>query len=93
MRPGSGPEGIVEGRTSQARRSGRRIVISALAGLIVFALIFFWGGGRGPEPGTCFGLFGWYTVPCDGWVSWTAGGATAVVVFLVLWVSDRRRRT
>ena len=68
-----------------------KVVIAVLAGLVVFALLFYWGGGQDSDPPMCFGMFGWYTVPCDAWMSWAAGAATAAVVFLALWLKDRGR--
>lgn len=81
----------MERAEKQGTSTVAKVVFAMIAGLVVFALLFFWGGGRGPEPGTCFGMFGWYTVPCDAWVSWAAGAATAAVVGLALWLKDRRR--
>lgn len=67
-----------------------KVAIAVVAGLVVFALLFHWGGGQDSDPPTCFGMFG-YTVPCDAWMSWAAGAAMAAVVFLALWLKHRRR--
>jgi hypothetical protein len=42
------------------------------------------------QPPECYSIFG-YVVPCDAWVAWAAGAATAGVVGLALWMIDRRR--
>jgi hypothetical protein len=70
----------------------RRAAVALLAGLIVFALLFFWGGGIDTDPPICFGMFGWYTVPCEGWVAPAAGLVTAGLVWLGLGVLDRGGR-
>lgn len=67
----------------------QNIAVALLAGLVVFVPLFHWG--RGPATGTCFGMFGWYTVPCGGWPAIAAGALTAVVVGFVLWSRDRRK--
>lgn len=72
-------------------RTRTKVAIALLAGLVVFVLLFPWGGGIVPDPPHCFGMFGWYEVPCDGWVAPAAGAATAVVVYVALWLRDRRR--
>jgi hypothetical protein len=72
-------------------RAKRRIAIALLAGFVVFVLLFPWGGGLDTLPPTCFGMFGWYTVPCGGWPAVAAGALTAGVVWLALWWWDRRR--
>ncbi len=61
-----------------------------LAGFVVFALLFR-GSGTAAIPPTCYSLFG-YVVPCEPWLAWAAGAATAGVVVLVLWMNDRRRQ-
>jgi hypothetical protein len=75
----------------QGTSTRAKVVVALLAGLIVFALMFHWGGGIDTQPPVCYSMFGWYTVPCDAWVSWAAGAATAGVVFLALLRKDRRR--
>ena len=67
-----------------------KVVVALLAGLIVFVLLFAWGGGIDPQAPVCYSMFGWYSVPCDGWVAPAAGVATAGIVYLVLWLKDRR---
>jgi hypothetical protein len=71
-------------------RNRLRIGASLLAGLMVFALLFFWGGGVDTQPPTCWGMFGRWTVPCEGWAALTAGALTSVVVWSALWSWDRR---
>ena len=81
----------MERAEKQSTGTRAKVAVALLAGLIVFALLFFWGGGRGPEPGTCFGMFGLYTVPCEGWPAVAAGAGTAAIVGLALWLKNRRR--
>jgi hypothetical protein len=69
-----------------------RILVALLAGILVFALLFQWGGGIDTDPPTCIGMFGWWTVPCAGWPAVAAGAVTAGLVWLLLGWSDRRRR-
>lgn len=71
----------------------QKVAVALLAGLVVFVLLFHWGGGQDSAPPTCFGMFGWYTVPCEGWVAPAAGAVTAALVGLALWLKDRRRVT
>ena len=80
-----------EPTTNQETSTLVKVSVALLAGLVVFALLFYWGGGVDPDPPVCFSMFGWYTVPCDAWVSWAAGAATATLVGLALWLRDRRR--
>ena len=68
-----------------------KIAAALLAGLVVLLLLFP-GSGVDTLPPECLSVFG-YTVPCDAWVSWAAGAATAGVVGLGLWLKDRRRVT
>ena len=68
----------------------RTIVVALLAGLVALVLLFP-GSGTAALPPTCYSVFG-YVVPCDAWVSWVAGAATAGLVGLVLWMNDRRRQ-
>jgi hypothetical protein len=72
-----------------SRLRPRTIVVALLAGLVVLALLFP-GSGIDRQPQECYSMFG-YVVPCDAWVAWAAGAATAAVVGLGLWVIDRRR--
>jgi hypothetical protein len=67
----------------------RTIVVALLAGLVV-VLLLLPGSGIDRQPPECYSVFG-YAVPCDAWVAWAAGAATAGVVGLALWVLDRRR--
>jgi hypothetical protein len=69
----------------------RRWAVAALTVLLVFALLFPWGGGQDSDPPTCFGMFGWYSVPCEGWPAAAAGIVAGVVVWLALAWRDRRR--
>jgi len=74
---------------SSTRPRNRTIVVALLAGLVVLLLLFP-GSGITRQPPECYSMFG-YVVPCDAWVAWAAGGATAGVVGLALWMIDRRR--
>ncbi len=69
----------------------RRVAIALLAGVVVFALLFPWGGGIVPDPPVCYGMFGWWDVPCGGWPAVAAGAVTALAVWLALSWWDRRR--
>lgn len=69
----------------------RRVALGFLAGLLGFVLLFGWGGGQDSDPQTCFGMFGWYTVPCGGWPAVAAGVVTGILVWLVLTWRERRR--
>lgn len=68
----------------------QKVAVALLAGLVVFVVLFPWGGGTASDPPTCFGMFGWWTVPCGGWPAVAAGAVTAGVVGFVLWWRDRR---
>lgn len=68
----------------------RTIIVALLAGLVVLVLLFP-GSGNAAQPPTCYSVFG-YVVPCDAWVAWVAGTATAGLVGLGLWVRGRRRQ-
>jgi hypothetical protein len=81
----------MESTEKQGSSTVPKIAIALLAGLVVFVLLFPWGGGQPSDPPTCFGMFGWWTVPCEGWVAPAAGAATAGILGLVLWLRDRRR--
>jgi hypothetical protein len=68
------------------------IALAVIAGLIVWALLTYWGGCDDSQPtAACYSMFRWYEVPREGWVAVAAGGATAVVVFIALWLWGRRR--
>lgn len=80
--------------TDRPTTSNRRLGVSALlAGLVVFVLQFPWGGGVATDPPTCFGMFGLWTVPCGGWPTLIAGAVTALLVWVVLVVSENPRLT
>jgi hypothetical protein len=66
-----------------------KVGIALLAGLVVLVLLFP-ASGILPIPPVCYSMFG-YVVPCDAWVAWAAGAATAAVVGLALWLADRLR--
>lgn len=83
------PENGRSGGLQVTNRS--RVVVSLLAGIVVFALLFQWGGGIDPDPPTCYGMFGWWTVPCGGWPAVAAGLVTAGIVWSSLRWWDRRR--
>jgi hypothetical protein len=68
----------------------RTIIVALLAGLVVL-LPLFPGSGNSAQPPVCYSMFG-YVVPCDAWVSWAIGAATAGLVGLGLWMNDRRRQ-
>ena len=68
-------------------------VAALLAGLVVFVLQFQWGGGVDTDPPTCFGMFGWWTVPCGGWPTLVAGAVTALLVWVVLLVKENPKLT
>lgn len=68
----------------------RRLTIASVAGFVVLVLLFPWGGGQDSDPPTCFGMFGWYTVPCGGWPAVAAAVVAGVVVWLILAWRDRR---
>lgn len=69
----------------------RKVAVALLAGLVVFVLLFQWGGGQDSDPPTCIGMFGWWTVPCGGGPAVAAGALTAGIAWLVLWWWDRRK--
>lgn len=74
--------------------SPRRLGVAALlAGLVVFVLQFQWGGGVDTDPPTCFGMFGWWTVPCGGWPTLVAAAGTALLVWLVMLVKENPKLT
>ncbi len=75
--------------TDPERASPVRLGVAALlAGLVVFVLQFPWGGGVDTDPPTCYGMFGWWTVPCGGWPTLIAGLVTALLVWVVLIVKE-----
>ena len=74
---------------SSTRPRTRTIVVALLAGLVVL-LLLLQGSGIDRQPPECYSMFG-YVVPCDAWVAWAAGAATAGIVGLALWALDRRR--
>ncbi len=83
----------MESTDSRATSSRRRVVVALLAGLVVFVLLFQWGGGQDSDPPTCFGMFGLWTVPCGGWPTVAAGAVTALLVWLVLLVKENPKLT
>jgi hypothetical protein len=74
---------------SGTRPRTRTIVVALLAGLAVLLLLFP-GSGFMSQPPECYSMFS-YVVPCDAWVAWAAGAATAGVVGLALWMIAQRR--
>ncbi|OGO56405.1 MAG: hypothetical protein A2V84_00925 [Chloroflexi bacterium RBG_16_70_13] len=80
----------MEQTTKQAARPNRRTIIVALVVGLAVLLLLFPGSGNSAQPPTCYSMFG-YVVPCDAWVSWAAGVATAGLVGLGLWMNERRR--
>jgi hypothetical protein len=81
----------MEQSEKQGTGTRAKVAVALLAGLVVFVLLFQWGGGTSSDPPTCFGMFGWWTVPCGGWPAVAAGALTAGIVWLVLWWWDRRK--
>ena len=80
--------------TDRRPASPTRLGVAALlAGLVVFVLLFQWGGGVDTDPPTCFGMFGLWTVPCGGWPTVAAGVATALLVWVVLLVTEKPKLT
>jgi hypothetical protein len=67
-----------------------KVVIALLAGLVVL-LYLVPSGGVDTQPPRCDSIFGLYSVPCEGWVAPVVAAATAAVVYLLLWLRDRRR--
>ena len=76
--------------TLGALKSGVKLAVPFLAGLIVFAVLVPAGGGDS-QAHQCSSAFG-YGVPCGSGLSLAAGAATAGVVGLALWLSSRRRK-
>ena len=74
---------------TSTRLRTRTIVVALLAGLAV-VLLLFPGSGIDRQPPECYSVFG-YVVPCEAWVSWAAGAATAGIVGLTLRMIDRGR--
>ena len=66
-----------------------KVAVAMLAGVIVLVLLYP-ASGVDPLPPRCFSVFG-YSVPCDAWVSWAAGAATAGIAGLLLRLKGRRR--
>jgi hypothetical protein len=68
----------------------RRWTMAVLAGVLVLGPLFPWGGGQDSDPPTCFGMVGWYTVPCGGWQAVATGVVAGVTVWLLLSWPNRR---
>jgi hypothetical protein len=81
----------MESTDRQGSSTVQKVAVALLAGLVVFVLLFQWGGGQPSDPPTCFGMFGWFTVPCGGWPAVAAGTLTTGLLWLVLWWWDRRK--
>lgn len=80
--------------TERRTTSYRRLAVAALlAGLVVVALQFPWGGGVATAPPTCYGMLGLWTVPCGGWPTIVAGAVAALSVWFVLVVPVRPELT
>jgi hypothetical protein len=79
----------VEQAGTSTRLRTRTIVVALLAGTAA-VLLLFPGSGIDRQPPECYSVFG-YVVPCDAWVAWAAGAATAGIVGLAPWALDRRR--
>jgi hypothetical protein len=67
----------------QTTKPSIRLRSALLAGLAVLLLLFP-GSGIDRQPPECYSMFG-YVVPCDAWVAWAAGAATAGLVSLAMW--------
>jgi len=65
-------------------------IVALLAGLTVFLLLFP-ASGTASLPPECYSMLG-YVVPCEAWVAWAAGTATAGLVGVGLWMTDRHQR-
>ncbi len=63
------------------------IVIALLVGLVVLLLLFP-ASGVDSDPPVCRSMF-FYVVPCDAWVAWAAGAATAGLIGLAMWRTAR----
>lgn len=74
---------------TSTRLRTRTIAVALLAGLAV-VLLLLPGSGIDRQPPECYSVFG-CVVPCDAWVAWAAGAATAGIVGLALWMIDRGR--
>jgi hypothetical protein len=62
-----------------------RFVIAALVGILVFAILFPWGGCLDSDPPHCYGLLGpLYEVPDGGWPAVVAGIITGAAASLLL---------
>jgi hypothetical protein len=70
------------------RSTTPKVAIALLAGFVMFLLLVQTSGA---EPPLCYGFLA-YRVPCEGGTAIAAGAATAGVIALALWLSDRRRR-
>ena len=78
----------MEQTEKQGTSTAVKVTLALLAGLVVLVLLFP-ASGVDPLPPRCFSVLG-YSVPCDAWVSWAAGAATAGVVGLLLWLKSRQ---
>ena len=67
-----------------------RIAVPLIAGLVVLVLLAP-ASGVDTLPPQCWSVFG-YGVPCGSGLSLAAGGATAGVVGLALWLNGRPRK-
>ena len=76
--------------TRGALKSGVKLAVPFLAGLVVLVLL---APASGVEtlPPQCLSVFG-YGVPCGSGLSLAAGAAAAGVVGLALWLNGRRRK-
>ena len=85
-------ERAIETTQPRAGANRTRFLAALVAGLIVFTLLFQWGGSANLNEDTCYSMFAWFTVPCGGGVAVAAGAATSLIVWLVLWLRDRWRQ-
>ena len=76
---------------NRSRSIAKAVVRALLAGLLVFGLLFYWGGCVETQPPTCYGMFGLYTVPGGDWFALAAGVVTAAVVGVLLLLLPGRR--
>lgn len=77
--------------TDQVARPRLTTVVGALVLGVAVLVLLFPASGVDSDPPVCRSMF-FYVVPCEDWVAWVAGAATASLVGLAMWASDRRRR-
>jgi len=78
-----------QAKRRDSRPSARTIIVALLAWLAVL-LLMFPASGVATDPPECYSML-FFVVPCDAWVAWVAGAATAGLVGLGLWMLEGRR--